>query len=61
MKKLLAKSTGETLVEHTVAVTKAARQVVANLPDGFFDRDELRKALELCSIFHDDGKAALGF
>lgn len=58
---LLAKSTGETLFEHTWAVVEAIRQVVDNLPDDIYDRDMLRKELELAALFHDVGKAAIGF
>lgn len=58
---LLAKSTGETLFEHTWAVVVAVRQVADNLPDGIYDRDMLRKELELAALFHDVGKAATGF
>ncbi len=57
---LLAKSTGETLYQHTMEVVQAIRQVVANLPDGVLDQSSLAD-LELCAVFHDVGKAATGF
>jgi CRISPR-associated endonuclease Cas3-HD len=58
---LLAKDSGETLFEHTMAVVNAVRQVVANLPDGVFDQQSLVDELVLCAAFHDVGKAASGF
>jgi len=58
---LLAKDSGETLFEHTMAVVNAIRQVVANLPDGVFDQQGIVDELVLCAAFHDVGKAAVGF
>jgi CRISPR-associated endonuclease/helicase Cas3 len=58
---LWAKDTGETLVQHTLAVVEATRQVIFNLPEGVFDTHELARVLELCAAFHDTGKAATGF
>lgn len=58
---LLAKSTGETLYQHTMEVVNAVKQVVDNLPDGIFDKAVLSKELVLCAVFHDVGKAATGF
>jgi len=58
---LLAKSSGETLFQHTWAVVEAVRQVVDNLPEGINDLDILRKELELAAAIHDVGKAATGF
>lgn len=57
---LLAKSTGETLYQHTMEVIDAVRQVVANLPEGVLDPSLLSDLL-LCALFHDVGKAATGF
>jgi len=58
---LWAKSTGETLYQHTMEVVDAVKQVVANLPDGVFDQSVLLTDLVLCATFHDVGKAAIGF
>lgn len=61
MSELLAKDTGHTLFAHTLDVVNAARQVVENLPEGRFSKDDLHHVLDLCAAFHDVGKAATGF
>src|ERR687885_802845 len=61
MNELLAKSTGETLEQHTLAVMDAVRRLVAELPEGVFQTQDLTRTLELCAALHDTGKAATGF
>lgn len=58
---LLAKSNGETLFQHTMAVVDAVRLIVDNLPDGIYDKSALLDELVLAAAFHDVGKAATGF
>lgn len=58
---VLAKSTGEPLVEHVRQCLQVAERVIEGLP---FDEDEKRRLsddLRLAILFHDVGKAALGF
>lgn len=59
--RVLAKSTGESLVEHVRWCLRVAEQVIKGLP---FDEDEKRRLsgdLRLAILFHDVGKAARGF
>lgn len=59
--RVLAKSTGEALVEHVRRCLQVAGRVIDGLP---FDDDEKRRLsidLRLAILFHDVGKAALGF
>jgi CRISPR-associated endonuclease/helicase Cas3 len=58
---LLAKDSGETLLEHTLTVIDAVRQIITNLPAGPYDLSIIEEQLTLCAALHDVGKAAQGF
>jgi len=60
-KELLAKSTGETLFEHTWRVIQVSQFIVRNLPLPLEQRTNLEKRLTLCAAVHDVGKVAAGF
>lgn len=60
-KRILAKSTGETLAAHTVRCLYVAEALLENLP---FDEEkvqQIKQDLRLALAFHDTGKAASGF
>lgn len=60
-KRILAKSDGETLSQHTLRCLEVAEALLGNLP---FDVDkvpQIRQDLKLALAFHDTGKAASGF
>jgi len=61
MEELLAKSTGETLLEHTRLCIKAAQSIVDGLPFPLHVRDEILRDLMPAVVLHDSGKAATGF
>jgi len=65
MEELLAKIDGETLFEHTRKVINNSRNIVNNLPSNIFletiDKDTLLNLVITCALFHDAGKAAVGF
>ncbi|MEW6088592.1 MAG: CRISPR-associated helicase Cas3' [bacterium] len=64
MDELLAKIDGETLYEHTKKVIENSKSIVDNLPSDVFLSIKKDKLLELvvpCALFHDAGKAAVGF
>lgn len=58
---ILAKSTGETLVEHVRQCLNVAERVIEALPVGDDEKRQLAVELRLAILFHDIGKAALGF
>lgn len=51
----------ERLAEHTIKDMYAGRQLVENLPFGSPKKKRIRTDLDLCTAFHDVGKAATGF
>ncbi|MBW2046016.1 MAG: CRISPR-associated helicase Cas3' [Deltaproteobacteria bacterium] len=57
--KILAKSSGETLSEHTIACLKAAQELLGSLP--LLQGEALKKDVLLAVAMHDVGKAATGF
>lgn len=59
--KILAKSTGETLSEHTIACLKAAQSILDSLPLPETELENLTKDVLLAVAMHDVGKAATGF
>lgn len=65
MEELLAKTDGETLFEHTRKVINNSQNIVNNLPVNVFletiDKDKLLNLIVTCALFHDAGKAAVGF
>jgi CRISPR-associated endonuclease/helicase Cas3 len=61
MNRLLAKSTGETLAEHTIACIRAARVLLEGLSLDPGARSQLEQDVLLAVAFHDLGKAATGF
>lgn len=65
MDELLAKIDGETLFEHTKKVINNSQSIVNNLPTNVFletiDKDTLLNLVITCALFHDAGKAAIGF
>ncbi len=58
---VLAKSTGEPLVEHVRRCLEVAERVILGLPFDEDDKRQLSRDLRLAILFHDVGKAALGF
>mgnify|MGYP001768054392 CR=1 FL=1 len=62
---LLAKSDGESLFEHTYNVIRAISELVTSLPEKalleYGNREKIFKMATECALFHDTGKAALGF
>jgi CRISPR-associated endonuclease/helicase Cas3 len=61
MNDIWAKSTGETLTEHTVHCLNAAKVLIASLPYSDEATQEIGSEVLLCIAFHDTGKAATGF
>lgn len=59
--KNLAKSTGETLSEHTIACLKASQAIIDSLPVPEEKKKVLKKDVTLAVAMHDIGKAAIGF
>jgi len=60
-KKILSKSTGETLSEHTIACLKVAQAILESLPFPMDANETLKRDLLLAVALHDVGKAATGF
>lgn len=58
---LWAKSTGETLLQHSLNVVRVTRQLCANLPFAEEERAALATQLTELAAFHDLGKSASGF
>lgn len=58
---LLAKSTGETLYEHSILTYEYGLKIIENLPCHKEEREELRLLSSIPLLFHDIGKAAVGF
>lgn len=58
---LLAKSSGETLSDHTIACLEAAQALLNSLPFPEERRQTLAKDVLLAVAIHDAGKAAIGF
>jgi len=58
---LLAKSSGETLSEHTIACLKAAKSLLDSLPIPQSRRHVIEQDVLLAVAMHDVGKAATGF
>lgn len=58
---LLAKSSGESLAEHTARCLRAARALLASLPLTEEERQRLEPDVTLAVALHDVGKAASGF
>ena len=58
---ILAKSTGETLAEHTIRCLNAADILLENLPLDDDKINKIRKDLQISIATHDVGKAAEGF
>jgi len=61
MNELWAKSTGETLLEHTDNVVKIINRLCRSLPLSVIKREQLSSTLSCIGIMHDIGKAASGF
>jgi CRISPR-associated endonuclease/helicase Cas3 len=61
MDKILAKSSGETLSEHTIACLRAAQALLNWLPLFPEDMETIKKDVLLAVGTHDVGKAASGF
>ncbi len=61
MTRLLAKSTGESLADHTVACIRAAKALLRSSVFEATDRRRIETDLLLSVAFHDLGKAAVGF
>lgn len=59
--KILAKSDGETLSEHTIYCLRAAHALLEALPFQNIDMDKLVRDVILSVSMHDVGKAAVGF
>jgi CRISPR-associated endonuclease/helicase Cas3 len=59
--KILAKSDGETLSEHTIHCLKAAHALIESLPFQNEDLNKLNEDITLSVSMHDVGKAAVGF
>ncbi|SRR5579884_887660 len=58
---ILAKDTGETLVQHTLNCLQVANVLIGNLPFGTELVKKIRDDLLLGLAIHDVGKAAIGF
>lgn len=56
-----AKSSGETLAEHTIACLKAAQAILNSLPISLDEKVTIKKDVLLAVAMHDIGKAATGF
>lgn len=65
MNKILAKSSGETLPEHTINCLDVAQSLIYSLPDHLppfeKDKEELKRDVFLAVAMHDVGKSARGF
>lgn len=61
MNEILAKSSGETLSEHTIACLKVAQSLIGSLPLPEEKRVKLREDVIFAVAMHDVGKAAKGF
>ncbi len=65
MNNILAKSSGETLSEHTINCLNAAQSLIDSLPDHLplfeKDKEELKRDVFLAVAMHDVGKSARGF
>jgi CRISPR-associated endonuclease/helicase Cas3 len=65
MTEILAKSSGETLSEHTINCLNAAQSIINSLPVHLplseKDKEELKKDVFLAVAMHDVGKSAKGF
>lgn len=61
MDKLLAKSSGETISEHTIACLNSAKALIDSLPFSKEEINTLSKDVSLAISMHDVGKAAAGF
>ncbi|MCL0089669.1 CRISPR-associated helicase Cas3' [Dehalococcoidia bacterium] len=61
MTRILAKSSGETLSQHTISCLKAAKRLIDSLPLSEDIRKRLENDVLLAVAFHDVGKAAGGF
>lgn len=63
MNELLAKSTGETLLKHTINVVESAKKVCKSLPLYLYndERDSISSIIVKVGIMHDIGKSAVGF
>ncbi|MGE5632879.1 MAG: CRISPR-associated helicase Cas3' [Caulobacteraceae bacterium] len=59
--KIIAKSDGETLSQHTIHCLKAVRALIENLPFQIEDINKLNIDATLSVSMHDIGKAAVGF
>lgn len=59
--KILAKSSGETLSEHTIACLRAAQSLLDSLPLSHERKESLKEDILLAVAMHDVGKAASGF
>jgi len=59
--KILAKSSGETLSEHTIACLKSAQALIDSLPLSLNKKQSLKKDVLFAVAIHDVGKAASGF
>jgi CRISPR-associated endonuclease/helicase Cas3 len=59
--KILAKSSGETLAEHTIACLKVAQVLIDSIPLSQEEKEVLKKSVFLAVATHDVGKAATGF
>jgi CRISPR-associated endonuclease/helicase Cas3 len=58
--RILAKSSGETLSEHTIACLKAAQSLIDSLPF-LEEKEKIRNEVLFAVAMHDVGKAATGF
>ena len=61
MNELLAKSTGETLTEHSMNVVEVSKKICKNLPVDNCERIDISSILVVIGILHDIGKSAIGF
>jgi len=61
MNQILAKSSGETLSEHTIECLKVAQSLIESLPFQEEKRAKLREDVLLAVAMHDAGKSAKGF
>lgn len=61
MSKILAKSSGETLSEHTIECLRVAQNLIKSLPLPEKERMHLSQEVLIAVALHDVGKAAKGF
>ncbi|WP_459202219.1 CRISPR-associated helicase Cas3' [Methanococcus sp. CF] len=59
--KLLAKSSGESLFEHSTLTYETGLKLIENLPCSEFERENLKNLSKIPLLYHDIGKAATGF